>query len=79
MCSKKIVNKILGDKSRNNVVKDTVKLGVGSMVGGSVLGTVGSMTGTGNIANIGMTGLQLANIGNMAKIGTNLIHKRKRR
>jgi hypothetical protein len=63
-------------------VKGTMKLGVTSMVGGSVLGTMSGLPGmpseAKNTANISMSAMNLANVGNLANIGMNILPKGKK-
>jgi hypothetical protein len=58
---------------RNKTVRnimDTTMIGAGSMVGAGMLGKLGGMSGgSSSIANTAMTGLELANIGQMSKVG----------
>lgn len=54
--------------------KDTVKLGIVSMVGSTAVGSIGNNPAITGPVN---TGLNLANIGNVADIGLNLTKKFK--
>jgi len=60
-------------------VKDTVKLGVGSMAGLSAVGAMGNLPGmpTNQVASTTASAVNLANVGNLAKIGMNIIPKSK--
>jgi len=57
-------------------VKDTMKVGIGSMAGYSVLGTMQKVPGmpsqASNVTNIAGAGLQLANVGQLTKTGLSL-------
>ena len=62
-----------------SLAKDTVGLGVGSMVGIGAMGAISNVPGmpsqAGNVVGTASAGLNLANIGNMANIGMNIIPK----
>ena len=68
-------NKLMG------MAKGTMKLGVMSMAGGSVLGTMEGLPGmpaqAKNTTNVSMAAMNLANVGNMANIGMNIMPKSK--
>jgi hypothetical protein len=59
------------------MAKESVGLGVTSMAGGFALGSMAGIPGmpsqASNIESAGMAGLQLANIGNLARIGMNIM------
>ena len=61
------------------MAKGTVGLGVGSMAGMGVMGAMGSIpgmpAGTGAITGAVGSGLTLANVGNLAHIGMNIMPK----
>ena len=51
------------------MVKDTIKVGVGSMAGMGIIGSMGSMPGmpSNNISSIASAGFTLANVGQLSK------------
>ena len=61
----------------NKMVKNTMSLGMSTMAGGFALGTMANMPGmpaeAKGTANIAMTGMNLANIGNLANVGMNIM------
>ena len=69
-------------KKYMKMVKGTVGLGVGSMAGLGVIGSMGSIpgmpAGTGAITGAVGSGLTLANVGNLANIGMNIMPKIKK-
>jgi hypothetical protein len=61
---------IRGQNMVNKAYKDTMKLGIASMAGSSVLGAMGGVTGApAGIANTANAGLGLLNVGQLAKTG----------
>lgn len=62
-------------------VKKTIALGVGSMAGIGAMGAISNIPGmpaaAGNTLGIASSGINLANIGNLASIGMNIIPKNK--
>lgn len=61
------------------LAKDTIKLGAVSGIGMGIMGGMGSMMPkeSGNLTGIVGSGLALANIGNIGKIGINISKKLK--
>ena len=68
-------------KKKNDMVKQTIGTGIASMAGMGAMGAMGSIPGmpaaSGNVIGIAGSGLALANVGNVAKIGMNIIPKSK--
>ena len=62
-------------KKQTDLVKNTVKLGMMSNIGGSVIGAFGGGGATGSV----MSAINLANIGNLANVGMNMFPKNRRR
>jgi len=66
-------------KKKNSMIsaaKETMGVGVASMAGYGVMGSMGSIpgmpAGASNVTNIAGAGLQLANVGQLAKTGMGL-------
>jgi hypothetical protein len=65
------------------MVKNTVKLGVATMAGGVILGSLSNVPGMPGqakpVAGMAMGAMNLANVGNLANIGMNIMPKSKGR
>lgn len=62
---------------KNNDVKDLMSTGIGGMAGLGAIGAMGSLPGmpANNVGSLASAGVNLAMIGNVAKIGMNVIPK----
>jgi hypothetical protein len=57
----------------HKLMKNQMKVGIGSMVGMSAVGTIGGLTGQSGTANLVNTGIGLANIGQFAHTATKIL------
>ena len=68
------------DKRSHNNMKDLMGTAVGGMAGLGALGQMNQIPGMpkNNVTGLASTGVNLALIGNVAKIGTNIIPQKKK-
>ena len=63
----------------NKMIKNTLKLGVGSMAGLGAIGAMGNIPNmpANNVSSLASSSMGLANVSNMANIGMNILPKTK--
>ena len=65
----------------DKTIKTTMKLGIGTMMGGMVLGSMSNLPGMPESAksasDISISAMNLANVGNLANVATNILSKKK--
>lgn len=66
-------------KKSSNQVKDLMKTSIGGMAGIGALGTMNQLPGMpkNSVTSIAATGVNLAQLGQVTKIGLNIIPKKK--